>query len=78
LGSPGASSGHPGLTPSGLEALTTHAAGRDYDQGKHRIPSVMHAGQNGRPSVCEHLEALAEGLTGKFSTLDFTARPALL
>jgi len=34
LGSPGASSGHPGLTPSGLEALTTHAAGRDYDQGR--------------------------------------------
>ena len=32
LGSPGASSGHPGLTPSGLNALTTHAAGRDYDQ----------------------------------------------
>jgi hypothetical protein len=36
LGSPGALSGHLGLTPSGLEALTTHAsrtAGRDYDQG---------------------------------------------
>jgi hypothetical protein len=33
LGSPSASSGHPGLTPSGLEALTTHAAGRDDDQG---------------------------------------------
>ena len=33
LGSPGASSGHPGLTPSGLEALTTHTAGWDDDQG---------------------------------------------
>ena len=37
LGSPDALSGHLGLTPSGLEALTTHAtstAGRDYDQGR--------------------------------------------
>ncbi|MBV5274959.1 MAG: hypothetical protein JZU52_15380, partial [Lamprocystis purpurea] len=26
-----------GLTPSGLEALTTHAAGRDYDQGRSLV-----------------------------------------
>jgi len=33
LGSAGAWSGHLGLTPSGLEALTTYGAGRDDNQG---------------------------------------------
>ncbi len=48
LGSPGASSGHPGLTPSGLEALTTHAAGWDYDQGRPADPRLKPWTHNSR------------------------------